>query len=498
MSKNRIIPVILSFLILSSILFSTQTAAEMVQSPITKDERIARLESGLLPVVAVKGTNARMKLEDRMRFYNIPGLSIAVINKGQIEWARGYGVKEAGGSDPVTQTTLFQAASISKPITAMATLNLIEKRKLGLEDEVNSKLVSWKIPESEYTKDTKVTIRNLLDHTSGLTNTIGSYAADEKNVPTLVDALEGKSRLKTRPVRVEFVPGSRFEYSGGGFSVLQLLLTDISGITYPDFMQKSVLKPLGMRNSYFQQPLQASLAPAAASGHQPDGKVHAGKWRSLPEMAAGGLWTTPTDLARFAIEIQRSVAGKSKKVLSKQTVSQMLTPRLRDWGLGIMVQGEGRSTHFSHNGWNRGYRSYFVAFTETGQGAVIMMNGDSRGVDLIWEIIRGIATEYEWPEYRVKERTLAPSDPAVFKDIVGRYEIEPRLAFTVSSENDRLFITGGPFGRNKIELLPESKDKYFVTSADVDFTFARSENGDVYSMVIRSDDPPRTARKVTP
>jgi CubicO group peptidase (beta-lactamase class C family) len=460
------------------------------------EERIGRIENGLLPPVSIRGQHRGMRILDRMGHYGVPGLSLAVINNGRLEWARGYGLKETGGDEPVTEETLFQAASISKPVAALAALRLVEEGRLGLDEAVNQRLVSWKVPDNNYTAEQQVTLRHLLSHSSGLTNSIGSYDADEARLPTLVEALDGRSPLKPRPVRVEFVPGSRWEYSGGGYSVLQQLLIDVTGRSFSDLLTESVLRPLGMRHSFFQQPLSAELAGFAATGHGPDGRPHAGRWRVLPEMAAGGLWSTASDLARFGAELQRSLTGASNRVISREMTAMMLSPQVKDWGLGMAVQGEGVSRHFSHTGWNRGYRSILVGFAETGQGAVVMTNGDSRGMELIWEVLRAVANEYGWPAYRTRERVLASVDPGAYAALAGEYEIEPGLRLVVTLENNRLFVRGGPLGRTNAELYPESESRYFLTVADVVFTFVRGASGQVTEMIVQPPEMPRRARRV--
>ena len=459
-------------------------------------ERIHAVEVGLRMPVTIRGRGG-MPIAERMSFYNVPGVSVAVINGGRLEWARGYGVKEAGTSDSVTSETVFQAASLSKPVTALAALRLVREGRLALDGEVNRSLVSWKIPENAFSRNRKVTLRDLLTHRSGLTNSIGAYAPDVHPVPTHVEALDGLSPLKPRAVRVEFEPGSRFEYSGGGFSVLQLLLEDVTGRRFDEFMHDTVLAPLGMQRSLFSQPLPNELERFAASGHEPDGSPMPGRWRVLPEAAAGGLWSTASDLARFAIELQEAFAGRSSRIIDASLAAQMLTPELRDWGLGISIQRQGAARYFTHTGWNRGYRSLLIGFVETGQGVVIMTNGDSRGTGLISEIVLAIAQVYDWPVLRSRERTAVAADPGMYPEYVGRYRIDPRLEFTVASEESRLFISGGPLGSRNVELYRESTDTYFPLVTDVAFTFHRNERGIVTGLLVQPGaDAQRLAAKV--
>jgi CubicO group peptidase (beta-lactamase class C family) len=324
-------------------------------------ERIKRVENGLLQPFAIKGQpSVQMKLADRMKFYNTPGISIAVIDKGRIQWARGYGLRESGGSEAVTPETLFQAASISKPVAAVAALRLAQQGKLDIDEDVNRKLSSWELPKNEFTSEKKVTLRGLLSHSAGLTvHGFAGYASDT-TVPTLLQVLDGVTPANSKPIRVDIAPGTKYRYAGGGYVVLQQLLMDVTGKQSPPFMQATVLKRIGITSSTYEQPLPKERWSQAAIGHRSDGEKVKGNWHTYPEMAAAGLWTTPRDLARFAIEIQRSLAGKSNRILSQKTARQMLNPQVGGWGLGFGLPGKGPSARFSHGVANEGYRCLLV------------------------------------------------------------------------------------------------------------------------------------------
>lgn len=374
-----------------------------IQTPKPQDdwaERARRIENGLLPATAVKGGPATaMTLAERMKHHRVPGVSIAVIDGGVIAWARSYGVVEAGSEKPVSLDTLFQAASISKPVAAMAALQMVEREKLKLDEDVNLKLKSWKVPDGELTREQKVTLRRLVSHSAGLTvHGFRGYAADEP-APTLLQALDGVKPANSAAIRVDILPGSKWRYSGGGYNVLQQLLIDISGKSFPELMRREVLERIGMEGSTYEQPLPASRSGQAATAHLRSGEPVKGKWHTYPEMAAAGLWTTPSDLARFAIELQQAYAGQSKKVISQAMAMQMLTEQIGGSGLGIGVGNRNGRPNFSHGGSNQGFRCMLFAYRDTGQGAVIMTNGDN-GRALVEELMRSIAREYEWPDFR--------------------------------------------------------------------------------------------------
>jgi CubicO group peptidase (beta-lactamase class C family) len=471
-----------------------QTGGAQQQPEANLREKIERIENGLLSPTYIQGqTPAQMKLADRMQFYRTPGVSIAVINNNRIEWARGYGFLEAGGRARVTTETMFQAASISKPVTAMAALALVERGRIKLDEDVNQKLTSWKVPDNEFTKEKKVTLRGILTHSAGLTvQGFTGYAANEQ-APTLLQILEGQKPANSSPIRVDIVPGSAYRYSGGGYVVLQQMLMDVTKRPFPQFVRETVLRKLGMMRSTFEQPLPTPLASTAAAGHLPDGKEIEGKWFVYPEMAPAGLWTTPTDLARFAIEILESRAGRSQKVLSRAMTNQMLTVQIEGNGLGLLVAGQGGGARFSFNGSNVGFKCYMVAYMESGQGAVVMTNSEN-GAALTLEILRSIAREYGWPDFQPKEKVIAKVDPKTLDAYVGQYEIAPNFILTVTKEGDRLIsqATGQPTA----ELFAESENKFFLKDADAQFTFLKDEKGNVIQVNIRRGTREFQARKI--
>jgi CubicO group peptidase (beta-lactamase class C family) len=263
-----------------------------------------------------------------MQLYKVPGISVAVVDNFKIAWAKGYGVAEAGSSTPVTAHTLFQAASISKPVAAAGTLSLVEQGKLSLDQNVNQRLKSWQVPDNEFTQKEKVTLRRILSHSAGLT--VHGFPGYEVGtpIPTLVQIFNGEPPANNPPIRVDIVPGTKYRYSGGGVAIEQQLVIDVTGKPFPQFMRETVLDKIGMTDSTYEQPLPAARAAMAATATRSDGKSIPGKWHVYPEIAAAGLWTTPTDLAKFGIEIALSKQGKANHVISQSMARQMLTPQM--------------------------------------------------------------------------------------------------------------------------------------------------------------------------
>ncbi len=363
--------------------------------PADQTERIRRIESSAALIPQAEGKPPiNLSVQELMEKFKVPGLSIAVIDNFQIVWAKGYGVIGPDCKTPVTPKTLFQAGSISKPVAATAALYMVEHGKLILDQNVNDKLTSWKVPDNEFTKTEKVTLRRLMSHTAGLTvHGFPGYDVDGP-LPTLVQVLDGEKPANTAPVRVEIVPGTKSVYSGGGVTIEQQLMIDVSGKPFPVLLRETVLDKIGMPDSSYEQPLPPSRAAATAAGTYMDGKPVHGKWHLYPEMAAAGLWTTPTDLARFAIEIALAKNGKSNRILSQKMTSEMLTPVLDEAGLGFFIDKRNPG-QFGHNGADEGFQALLTMNFETGKGVVIMADSDN-GIAVGDQLLRSVTREYGW------------------------------------------------------------------------------------------------------
>ena len=358
----------------------------------------------------------------QMALRHVAGLSIAVIDGGRVVTARAYGVTDSTGGARVDTTTLFQAGSVSKPVAALGVLRLVEQKKLNLDTDVNATLRTWKLPPSEFTATKPVTLRGLLSHTAGTTvHGFDGYASTSA-VPTLVEVLNGTPPANSPPIRSDAIPGARWNYSGGGYTIMQQMAIDVTGQPFPDFMRKTVLEPIGMGRSSYQQPLPPAMAAKTASGHYSDRSLVPGRWHIYPEMAAAGLWTTPSDLARFAIEVQRAYTGKSAKVISPAMARQMLTNVMNGDGLGLILLDTGRALRFNHNGRDDGFDTELTATANTGQGVVIMINANDNS-RMISRIRNFVARLYHWPNAPTYVAPAAASLPStVAAQIAGRYE----------------------------------------------------------------------------
>jgi len=336
-------------------------------------------------------------VQELLAKFQVPGVSIAVVKDFKIEWAKGYGLADAETGAPVTADTLFQAASISKTIAAMTSLKAVQDGRFTLDQDVNTILTSWKLPVGEFTKERPVTPRMLMSHTSGTGDGFGfpGYSPGAP-LPTVMQILDGLPPSNRQKVRLERPPMTGFKYSGGAVMIEQLALTDAASRSFEQLAHEWVLNPLGMTNSTFEQPLPTARQAQAARAHNNRGARMGDPWRVHPEQAAGGLWTTPTDLAKFLIEVQLATAGRSKRVLSQPLAREMITHvGVGPYAVGFELSKRGEGWYFQHSGSNWGFQCGVLAHRIKGYGAAIMTNGDN-GSAVLGPVLRLIFREYKW------------------------------------------------------------------------------------------------------
>ncbi|HMG04080.1 MAG TPA: serine hydrolase domain-containing protein [Chthoniobacterales bacterium] len=340
----------------------------------------------------------------RMKARQISGLSLAIIDGGKIVREQGYGFTDKSGKTPVTASTLFQAGSISKPVAALGALYLVDKGLLSLDEDVNTKLRTWTLPQNKFTDARKVTLRLLLSHSAGMTvHGFPGYRVGAP-IPTLIQILNGEKPANTDAIRVDRTPGTEWKYSGGGYLVMQQMVIDVTRKPFAQFMDETVLKPLGMSSSTYSQPLPDDMAARAAKGYggifnQPV----EGDWHIYPEMAPAGLWTTAADLARFAIGIQKSVSGQSNPVISQPLTQEMLTSQKNNDGLGLFLKSSGKTLRFGHDGADAGFDALMKAYAYQGKGAVVLINKNDDWKAMS-EILSVIAEQYRWPDYNIPQK----------------------------------------------------------------------------------------------
>ncbi|MGZ8456825.1 MAG: serine hydrolase domain-containing protein [Gemmatirosa sp.] len=437
--------------------------------------RVARIERDLRPPVQVRGRPiVRTTIADRMRQLNVPAMSVAVVDGGRVAWARAYGLADVASGRRATPATLFQAASMSKPVASTAALQLVAEGKLSLDGDVNAALRSWRLPTSAAAAGRPVTLRHLLTHTGGLTvHGFPGYAADSA-VPTTVQVLDGARPANTAAVRVDTVPGSRWRYSGGGMTVMQLLLSDVTGKPFHVLLQEQVLEPAGMARSTYAQPLPEALAPEAATGYRRDGSPIPGRYHTYPEMAAAGLWTTPSDLGRWIVAIQRAHAGEAGALLPREIATAMLTPALGDFGLGMGITGTGDARRFSHGGANEGFRGIFHGFVTGGRGVVVMTNSDV-GAAVASDVVSAVAREYGWPGFAQREIVPVALDSAALEAIAGRYAAPDGRPYVASRDGSDLAVVA-PSGQ-RFALVATGPDTFAFTDSGNPLRIERDAQG---------------------
>lgn len=432
----------------------------------------AEPELRLLPPVTVEGGES-WSVEERLKFYNVPGISVAVVEDGRIVFAKGYGFADVAKKRPVTTATLFLAGSVSKPITAIAAIDLVERGKLPLDADVNTLLRTWQLPSNELTAKTPVTLRQLFSHSAGTTvHGFPGYARTEP-VPTTKQILDGALPANTPPVRVDLAPNTKFRYSGGGTTVAQLALSDTLREPFPSLMRRLVLAPLGMRDSTYENPLPPSKHARAATGYRAAGRAIPGGWHIYPEMAAAGLWTNPSELARVAIEFGDALAGRPSRVLSIDGARLMLTPRFEvsptdDIGIGFFLNDRGT---FGHDGSDEGFVTRFTASKDGRRGVILMTNSDGGG-QLFGEIERGVARAFGWPTAPAVRVTRAvPED--VLARAPGRYKQGPDRILTIRRSGDSLELRTVDGRWVKLHYLEDGT----LTRTDADQRFRVTEQG---------------------
>lgn len=395
----------------------------------TPEQYMAAIEG----VQASPGENelGTLTLEELLERFSVPGVSVAVIRDFQIHWAKGYGVADVETGAQVDTETMFQAASISKPVAAMAVLKAVQDGLFTLDDDINDILESWTLDGGDFTSERAVTPRSLTSHTSGLGDGFGFPGYDPSDpLPTVVQILEGHELSNVGPLFMERPPMSFTEYSGGGVTVMQQALSDARGRPFEDVLRDDVLMPIGMTNSSYEQPITSERDRNAARAHDGQGQSRGAKWHVYPEMAAAGLWTTATDLALFAIEVQKSSIGESNRVLSRNTVQEMLSPvGVGPYAVGFSISRIGEGWYFSHGGSNWGFRCTLMAHKVKGYGLAIMTNADQGGA-VAGELSRRIQLAYEWDS--MAEPVRRGAAPAVERGDRGD---SPPISFRITSAN---------------------------------------------------------------
>jgi CubicO group peptidase (beta-lactamase class C family) len=395
----------------------------------------------LLPPVLFEGEPG-WSLAERMEHYKAPAVSIAVVRDRRIAWVAAFGLADREAGLRATPRTLFQAGSISKPVAAAGILVAVARGRLSLEEPVSAYLETWKLPENDLTRGTPVTLERLLNHSAGVTvHGFPGYAPGQP-VPSIVQVLDGVPPANTAPIRVDLAPGTKWRYSGGGYTIAQVALADAMKRPFEALLAELVLRPAGMVESTYEQPLPETQRAAAAAGYRADGAPVPGKRHTYPEMAAAGLWTTATDLAKFAIAIQRAVRAEKRAILPGPLAARMTAPLLGDYGLGLAVEKRGGETYVGHDGADEGFQALFLAHRDKGLAIAVMVNSDN-GIALAYEIVRGVARADAWPGYLGEPLRAVPARAEELAPLAGRYALNGDDVVTIDARGIRLFGRAG-------------------------------------------------------
>lgn len=462
MKNTNIILVIL--IALGTGYWFTSTVPEVAEPPTSVILGSAEIANGLKPRIRIEGRDVKVStLKERMAHHNVPGVSIAFMQNHKIVWTVTEGVIDTVSNQKVDENTVFQAASISKPVFATTLMRYRETAPLDLDVDINTLLKSWQLPDHEWSGTNPVTLRRLLSHSAGTTvHGFGGYAAGD-DVPTIIQVLEGTGPANSDAVVVGVEPNTVFDYSGGGTTLAQLVLQDQSGRELPEMAKEFLFDPLGMTRSAYSQPLNADLAGNAAVPYRSDGSPIKGGAHTYATLAAAGLWTTPSDLLRLSGAMQLAYQGKGEIPVSQKSATEMLTTQFEPVGIGYFLTGTDKVESFGHGGSNAGFRANLFNHLDTGDGLAIMTNGDNGGA-LMGEINSAVSEFYGWSEYKPIIKKLVTLSPDQIEEFLGTYKAVndgEELPFKITKTDEGLMLNVYPYVVDQA-FLPEGPYKFFA------------------------------------
>ena len=478
--------IILFFFILAAT--GCETAESLAQ------KRIESVEKGLLEAVSIKGLKTKTKtLQEQIQYFRVPGVSIAVIDNYEIAWAKGYGNKQLGMVDPVSPETLFQAGTLTMALTAAGVLKAVDSGLIDLDGDIDAYLENWSIRTQSDAGAGRITPLSLLMHTAGISDQTFAGYPEGQELPDLTAILNGEKPASTPLIWRRWPIGNEPRFSQAGYLILQKIIADTSGLDFVSFINTNILSPAEMGLSLIAAQLAEDIRFQAASGHLREGQPLEGKWKGHPELAVSGLWTTASDLARFALTLISDARGLTSTLLSPASARRMLTPQLYNQGIAFTVDDSGDNLNFHLRGSADGFRGFLVAYPATGRGAVILTNSDN-GQYLIEEILRALAAAYEWPHFKQQEKTLLRLDPSAYDQYVGRYEVNPDYILTITHEDYYLIIQ--PTGQAPTRFYVENPTLFFSTSPYIQIQFFKDAAGNVDSLILRQAGNDIEAKKV--
>lgn len=451
-------------------LASCQQSGKVLKATESSSQPISWIENNLTPANSLEGHDVRLNLSELMKTYKIPGVSMAFVDEGQIAWNKSYGYADLAKKSKVTARTVFTGASLSKPLTSIAALKLVEAHKLNLDDPINSKLIDWKIPENEYTREQAVTLRMLLGHTAGVRNDLWASYLPEQSVPSLVDLLAGNSPSDNPPTEVVFLPGSKEKYSNPGYSIVQKAIEDVTRQTFESALNELVFKPSNMQESSFEQPIPEYLRREKAIGYNKD--MLPFSYKIFPYKAAGGVWTTPSDIAKFVITLFKDLDGAGN-ILSKSMVQKIFSETPDRLAFAKIFAENSNDLIFRHYGTNQGFSSYVIGSVKKRQAFVVMTNGHME-FEFLDYLARAVAEYYQWEGLEPKKYSPIHEGKNLKSQFSGTFELdEKRLSFSV--KNGNLTLTIQPQNL-LIKLVQVSSNEFIDPATLTKYQFLKARN----------------------
>ena len=435
----------------------------------TDFKHFKNIENNLIPIYSIKGQPKKMSISDFLKRDNIPGLRIVFIDKGKMAWSADYGYADIEKKTKVNLNTVFAGASLAKPVAAVTALNLVEKGKLDLDENINEKLVEWKVPENEFTKTQKVTLRRLLSHTSGLDRQLWSEYLEKDSIPTFEQMLTGEKPSIDSGLRFFNEPGKTRKYSNTGYLIVGELIADVSGESFADAVDHLVFKPAGMTNSTFRQSLPDQLRNRVATGYS--GNLRPFPYKIYPFGAAGAIWTTPDDLGKFVISLMKDYKTDSHIILSKERSKNIFNKGDDKDKLAFSLWTYKNDIIFRHTGHSLGFTSFIFGSVDKDQAVIVMSNGENTE-DLFDHIQRAVAEEYKWDYFRPEFYNAASVDSQSLKQFTGQFDWEGNFLI-ITKEDNKLFVL---INSDRYQLIPIAENQFLIPEKSLKLIFPKRED----------------------
>lgn len=448
-------------LVISSLFACKESEENNNQTTTIQDPAIVHREAvvnNLTPFYYLKGNVKVQSVEDLMQKYKVPGLRIVFVDKGKISWSKNYGYANLKDSIKVDDKTVFTGASLGKPITTMAALKLVEKGALGLDDDVNNKLIGWKVPTNEFTKKEKVTLRRLIGHTSGFNRYYGANYMPYETLPTIEQTLRGEKPSKHPAVKLVSVPGTTYRYSNPGYLILEKLMEDVTGNKFESIIDELVFVPSKMKNSSFEQPIPKRLMATKAVGYSKN--LQPQPYNIITFKSAGGIWTTPDDLAKFTYTLLNDHHKGTSKLISQNMTNQVFNRggNLQKLGFTLLNWKNGvDDIAFRHTGQNYGFTSVIFGSVNKEQ-AVIIMSNSVNTQQLFDHIIRAAAEEYNWDYFKPTAYEVFDTGNKDFSAYAAQYDWKNHFV-VITNEHNVLFIQ---VDNERHQLIPVDENTFLA------------------------------------